>query len=94
MHTSSHASISTSNTYNGYNMNDFVVRRLDGDTFNSLYFKNGRWIGTSEQASKLSWSQAEYIRNWYMRREEDAFYDLMLRKDSTISDITKELQEL
>lgn len=75
-------------------MDDFVVRRLDGNTFKSLYFKDGKWIGTSEKASKLNWNQAEYIKNWYTNRKEDALFDLMLRKDSIISDITEELQEL
>ena len=75
-------------------MNDFVVRRLDGTTFKSLYFRDGKWIGTSEAASKMRWSDAEYIKNWYNSHEEDALFDLIIRKDSLIAQVTEDLMAL
>lgn len=75
-------------------MEDFVVKRLDGTTFKSLYFRNGKWTSTSEKASKLNWSQAEYIKNWHIALDDGAFYELVLCKDASIKKMTSTLQTL
>ena len=76
-------------------MDDFVIRRLDGNTFESLYFASrGKWVNSSESASKFTWAAADFILTWCKGKNDDAMFDIVLRKDSSIKETTKRLTAL
>ena len=76
-------------------MEDFVVRKVDTETFTNKYFgKDGKWVNSTEEATKLEWHEAEYIKNWHIKNDDSGLFELMLRKDSKILRITDRLRHI